>query len=161
MWQTTGLDNKQDESEKNVSLADAFCSNATRIMSSCHVTLPLLFVGLAHCRNRSALLEEPLENTTDMTTQSTLRDPRQIQLSDLVATVNSPEQKIRYDEDVTHWKHTTGYHDYQLFLRRLNESIVGHAVPGTSDSDAASEGYSQVGQTHSFVSRPALNPHVC
>ncbi|KAF8547933.1 Phosphotyrosyl phosphatase activator [Imleria badia] len=78
-----------------------------------------------------------------MTTQSTLRDPRQIPLSDLVDTVKSPEQKIRYDEDVAYWKHTTGYRDYQLFLRRLNESVVGYTVPRPSDSDAASGGYSQ------------------
>lgn len=80
-----------------------------------------------------------------MTTQSTLRDLRQILLSDLVDSVKSPEQKIRYDEDVAYWKHTIGYQDYQLFLRRLNESVVGYSVPRTPDADTASEDYSQVG----------------
>ncbi|KAN0092526.1 hypothetical protein V8E55_003310 [Tylopilus felleus] len=78
-----------------------------------------------------------------MTTQSTLRDLRQIPLSDLVDTLKSPEQKIRYDEDVDYWKQTTGYHDYQLFLRRLNESVVGYHVPRASDSDSTSGSYSQ------------------
>ena len=77
-----------------------------------------------------------------MTTQSTLRDLRQIPLSDL-DTLKSPELKICYDEDVAHWKDTAGYHDYQLFLRRLNESVVGYTVPPASDSD---EGCSQVGE---------------
>lgn len=80
-----------------------------------------------------------------MTTQSTLRDLRQISMSDLVDTAKSPEQKIRYDEDVAYWKNTMGYHDYQLFLRRLNESVVGYTVPRVSDSDAVVEGCSQVG----------------
>ena len=90
-------------------------------------------------------VDERLENITVMTTQITLRDLRQISLSDLVDTVKSPEQKIRYDEDVAYWKHTIGYQDYQLFLRRLNESVVGYTVPRASDSDAASECHSQVG----------------
>ena len=81
-----------------------------------------------------------------MTTKPTLRDLRQISLSNL-DDLKSPEQKIRYDEDVAHWKNTVGYQDYQLFLRRLNESVVGYTVPRT-DPDAASEGYSEV-RTHS------------
>ena len=93
-----------------------------------------------------------------MTTQSPLRDLRQISLSDLVDSFKSPEQKIRYDEDVAHWKQTTGYHDYQLFLRRLNESVVGYPVPRASDSDAASGGYSQVGSLHRD---PVLSAHAC
>ncbi|KAH0833365.1 hypothetical protein J3R83DRAFT_12466 [Lanmaoa asiatica] len=78
-----------------------------------------------------------------MTTQSILRDLRQISLSDIVNTAKLPELKIRYDEDVTYWKHTIGYLDYQLFLRRLNESVVGYTVPCVSDSDDAPGGYSQ------------------
>ena len=93
-----------------------------------------------------------------MTTQSPLRDLRQISLSDLVDSFKSPEQKIRYDEDVAHWKQTTGYHDYQLFLRRLNESVVGYTVPHASDSDATSGGYSQVGSLHRD---PVLSAHAC
>jgi len=85
------------------------------------------------------------ENITVMTTPSTLRDLRQISPSDLVDSVKSPEQKIRCDEDVAHWKHTTGYRDYQLFLRRLNESVVGYTVPGASDADAEDGGCSKVG----------------
>ncbi|KAG6369883.1 hypothetical protein JVT61DRAFT_7940 [Boletus reticuloceps] len=76
--------------------------------------------------------------------QSTLRDLRQISVSHLVDTVKSPEPKIHYDEHVAYWKNTTGYHDYQLFLRRLNESVVGYTVPHPSDlADAASGNHSQ------------------
>lgn len=89
-----------------------------------------------------------------MTTQSTLRDLRQISLSELVDATKSPEQKIRYEEDVAYWKQTMGYHDYQLFLRRLNESVVGHTVPRTSDSDAAVGGDSQVGADILLPLRP-------
>ncbi|KAF9231370.1 hypothetical protein BU15DRAFT_90933 [Melanogaster broomeanus] len=60
-----------------------------------------------------------------------LHQLRQISVSDLTD-IRPPEPKIRYDEDVTIWKNTTGYHDYQLFLRRLNESIVGCTVPQQS-----------------------------
>lgn len=90
-----------------------------------------------------------------MTTQSALRDLRQISLSDLVDSFKPPEQKIHYEEDVAHWKQTTGYHDYQLFLRRLNESVVGHTAPRTSDSDADSGGCSQVSSLH----RDPFGPH--
>ncbi|KIK96289.1 hypothetical protein PAXRUDRAFT_826123 [Paxillus rubicundulus Ve08.2h10] len=56
------------------------------------------------------------------------RQLRQISLSEL-ADARPPEPKIRSDEDVKYWKNTTGYNDYQLFLRRLNESVVGYTVP--------------------------------
>ncbi|KAF9219430.1 Phosphotyrosyl phosphatase activator [Gyrodon lividus] len=59
---------------------------------------------------------------------SKLRQLRRISLSDVTDTT-APEPKIRYDEDVNYWKNTTGYSDYQLFLRRLNESVVGYSVP--------------------------------
>lgn len=88
---------------------------------------------------------EQLENIPVMATQLTLQDLRQIPLSDLTDTVKSPEQKIRYDEDVARWKQTIGYQDYRLFLCRLNEAVVGYTVPRTSDQDAASRGCSQVG----------------
>ena len=77
-----------------------------------------------------------------MTTQSTLWDLRQIPLSDL-DTLKSPKLKIHYNEDIAHWKDTVGYHDYQLFLCRLNESIIGYTVPPASNSD---EDCSQVGE---------------
>ena len=40
-----------------------------------------------------------------------------------------PVTKIRTDEDVGYWKTTRGYQDFGLFLRRLNESVVGYNLP--------------------------------
>lgn len=138
----------------------ALQSNETRIMSACHVALAQHESNIASpspicttiviasdrwankIKNSPILWNEPLDNITVM---PTLQDLRQISPSDLADLVKSPEQKIRCDEDVAHWRHTTGYRDYQLFLRRLNESVVGYTVPNASDSDAADGGYSKVG----------------
>ena len=49
-----------------------------------------------------------------------------------VSNLPSPSQKIRSEEDVHAWRLTRGYQDYELFLRRLNESVVGHMLPWTS-----------------------------
>ena len=54
---------------------------------------------------------------------------RQIQVSDLRNDL--PTQRIQTDDDVLYWKTTRGYHDLNLFLRRLNESVVGHYLPRT------------------------------
>ena len=43
-----------------------------------------------------------------------------------------PTLRIKTDDDVRAWKLTRGYQDYGLFLRRLNESVVGHFLPWTS-----------------------------
>ncbi|TFK50168.1 Phosphotyrosyl phosphatase activator [Heliocybe sulcata] len=43
--------------------------------------------------------------------------------------------KIRSDQDVQTWKRTTGYRDYAVFLRRLNESVVGVFMPPPSISE--------------------------
>ncbi|KAK0470358.1 uncharacterized protein EV420DRAFT_109028 [Desarmillaria tabescens] len=43
-----------------------------------------------------------------------------------------PTQKIRSDEAVEAWKATRGYEDYSLYLRRLNEAVVGYTLPWES-----------------------------
>lgn len=48
--------------------------------------------------------------------------------------VQTPSLKIRTDEDVERWKTTSGYKAYLLFLRRLNESVVGYELPFQDDS---------------------------
>ena len=40
-----------------------------------------------------------------------------------------PVLRIKTDDDVDAWKRTRGYHDYGLFLRRLADAVVGHALP--------------------------------
>lgn len=42
---------------------------------------------------------------------------------------DTPALRIKTDEDVEAWKHTRGYQDYGLFLRRLAESVVGYFLP--------------------------------
>ena len=54
--------------------------------------------------------------------------------ADVASVPNLPvlSQKIRTEEDVYAWRRTRGYGDYGLFLRRLNESVVGYFLPWTS-----------------------------
>ena len=40
-----------------------------------------------------------------------------------------PQNRIRTEDDVLVWKTTKGYQNYLLFLRRLNESVVGRVLP--------------------------------
>lgn len=49
-----------------------------------------------------------------------------------VASLPVPTQKIKTEEDVEVWRLTRGYGDYALFLRRLNESVVGSFLPWSS-----------------------------
>lgn len=43
--------------------------------------------------------------------------------------ISPPTPKIHTDEDVAAWQRTSGYQIYGLFLRRLNDSVVGHELP--------------------------------
>lgn len=61
-----------------------------------------------------------------------LRPLKRVKASELVL-LTPPSTLIRTDEDVEHWKNTQGYEDYSLFIRRLNESVVGHFLPDTSE----------------------------
>ncbi|KAF9262490.1 Phosphotyrosyl phosphatase activator [Marasmius fiardii PR-910] len=60
-------------------------------------------------------------------------DIRQLSLSDLEE-FEVPSQKIRSDHDIQFWRSTRSYHDYAIFLRRLNESVVGHYLPWSSEN---------------------------
>jgi len=48
-----------------------------------------------------------------------------------------PSLVIRNDKDVEVWATTTSYHEYDLFLRRLNESVVGVFLPHTQEKISA------------------------
>lgn len=43
-----------------------------------------------------------------------------------------PTTRIRLDDDVERWRNSKSYTDYVIFLRRLNESVVGHYLPWES-----------------------------
>lgn len=43
--------------------------------------------------------------------------------------LDPPVTRIRTDEDVLYWKTTRGYQDFGVFLRRLNESVMGFNLP--------------------------------
>lgn len=53
---------------------------------------------------------------------------RHVQVSSLDP-ADIPVLRIKTDDDVQAWKHTRGYQNYGLFLRRLAESVVGHTLP--------------------------------
>ncbi|KAH9838735.1 Phosphotyrosyl phosphatase activator [Rhodofomes roseus] len=62
---------------------------------------------------------------------------RAVDIQELVK-LDLPITRIRTDEDVAYWKTTRGHQDFGLFLRRLNESVVGHNLPYTEPvGDAA------------------------
>ncbi len=53
---------------------------------------------------------------------------RQIPLTELPH-LPLPTLKIQTDDDVGFWKTTRSFNDYRIFLRRLNESVVGCFLP--------------------------------
>lgn len=53
---------------------------------------------------------------------------RQIPLTE-VTHLPLPTLKIQMDDDVGYWKTTRSFNDYRIFLRRLNESVVGCFLP--------------------------------
>jgi serine/threonine-protein phosphatase 2A activator len=63
---------------------------------------------------------------------------RQVSLSDLARLEDLPVPRIRVDGDVDEWRNTVGYRDFGLFLRRLNESVVGYDLP-TDESSVPSQ----------------------
>ncbi|KAK0472014.1 hypothetical protein IW261DRAFT_822267 [Armillaria novae-zelandiae] len=62
-----------------------------------------------------------------------LPELRSIQLSEM-PNLEPPTQKIQSDEAVEAWKATRGYEDYSLYLRRLNEAVVGYSLPWESSN---------------------------
>ncbi|KAJ7886722.1 hypothetical protein B0H13DRAFT_2043771 [Mycena leptocephala] len=58
---------------------------------------------------------------------------REIPLADVPA-LESPTLKIQTDDDVETWRQSRSYQDYAIFLRRLNESVVGKNIPTTDSS---------------------------
>ena len=54
---------------------------------------------------------------------------RDIPLSEVLSLPELPTTKIKTDNDLEHWKSMQSYRDYILFLRRLNESVVGTSLP--------------------------------
>ncbi|KAJ7098684.1 hypothetical protein B0H15DRAFT_587258 [Mycena belliarum] len=58
---------------------------------------------------------------------------REIPLAD-VPNLSLPTLKIQTDDDVEIWRRSRSYQDYAIFLRRLNESVVGRDIPTTASS---------------------------
>lgn len=56
---------------------------------------------------------------------------REISLSQLTR-FSPPTTRINRDDDVERWKDSKSYRDYAIFLRRLNESVVGCYLPWES-----------------------------
>ena len=54
---------------------------------------------------------------------------RAISLDDISQLGALPIARIKTDDDVERWKNRRCYHDYMIFLRRLNESVVGCFLP--------------------------------
>ncbi|KAJ3476978.1 hypothetical protein NLI96_g10784 [Meripilus lineatus] len=68
-----------------------------------------------------------------MSTTLELPTVRHVPIADVLH-LQHPELKIKTDEDVDRWRGSKGYQDYGLFLRRLNESVVGCPLPWNSPS---------------------------
>ncbi|KAG6865390.1 hypothetical protein C0991_002971 [Blastosporella zonata] len=61
---------------------------------------------------------------------------RRVSLSEL-STLRFPAPTIKTDDDLLAWKTKRSYQDYAIFLRRLNESVVGQFLPLTSSPSEA------------------------
>lgn len=61
-----------------------------------------------------------------------------------VSALDLPTLKIQTDEDVDTWRQSRSYQDYAIFLRRLNESVVGRDIPTTDASPSEVRLYSVV-----------------
>ncbi|KAG6877954.1 hypothetical protein C0993_001572 [Termitomyces sp. T159_Od127] len=71
-----------------------------------------------------------------MSETASLLQLRKIPLSEL-ANLGVAGPKIKTDGDVVAWKTKQSYQDYAVFLRRLNESVVGQSLPWTSSPSQA------------------------
>lgn len=58
---------------------------------------------------------------------------RDVSLSE-IPTFDLPTNKIQTEEDVQTWRQTQAYQDLSIFLRRLNESVVGISLPWSTES---------------------------
>ncbi|KAF9522834.1 hypothetical protein CPB83DRAFT_863876 [Crepidotus variabilis] len=67
--------------------------------------------------------------TPRSTMATSIPELREIDLVSLSKSLDFPSLKIKTDEDVEAWKSTPSYQDLGLFLRRLNESVVGYDLP--------------------------------
>jgi len=63
--------------------------------------------------------------------QAALPQLREISLSQETR-FSPPTARIKQDEDVETWRNSKSYRDYAIFLRRLNESVVGCYLPWES-----------------------------
>ena len=79
---------------------------------------------------------------------------RDISLSKVSSLSELPKAQIKTDEDLEHWKSMQSYRDYILFLRRLNESVVGTSLPWNP------EHHSQVLLVHIFGSHISITKKV-
>ncbi|KAF5379662.1 hypothetical protein D9615_005808 [Tricholomella constricta] len=62
---------------------------------------------------------------------------REVPLSSLSDIATLPGPKIKTDNDVQAWKKKQSYQDYAIFLRRLNEAVVGKFLPWNSTPSQA------------------------
>lgn len=100
--------------------------NRLRIVANVDLQLPL--------QRRDTIFTPALYRVTRSSTMAAQVTPPllNIPVESLTKLSTTPSQKIRLDEDLDVWRTTTAYHDYSIFLRRLNESVVGYFLPWSS-----------------------------
>jgi serine/threonine-protein phosphatase 2A activator len=64
---------------------------------------------------------------------SPLPQLRRITLSEVTECKDLPRPRIKTDYDLESWKKTRSYRDFAIFLRRLNEAVVGHYLPSNTE----------------------------
>ena len=64
-----------------------------------------------------------------MTDSRALPPLRHLALSQVARLTTLPTPAIHTDDDVDKWKSTSTYQHYGLFLRRLNEAVIGYEIP--------------------------------
>jgi serine/threonine-protein phosphatase 2A activator len=67
-------------------------------------------------------------------TRAKLPELREISLLQVPNYETLPKPRIKTDHDLDTWRKTRSYQDYSLFLRRLNEAVVGQYLPWNATS---------------------------
>ncbi|KAI0050507.1 Phosphotyrosyl phosphatase activator [Auriscalpium vulgare] len=66
------------------------------------------------------------------TSTPAVKELRSVSIEALAKLNTLPVVTIRTDVDVDLWKQTRAFEDYAIFLRRLNDAVVGYVLPWTS-----------------------------
>ncbi|KAF8824694.1 hypothetical protein HHX47_DHR7000444 [Lentinula edodes] len=99
---------------------------------SSHRMVPLIVNTTCHRTDLSPLFDSSYTNNMQTMTSIPPNPLRRVTLPE-IHSIQLPAKKILNEEDVEIWLRTQGFRDLIIFLRRLNEAVVGVTVPWSSE----------------------------